>query len=154
MKRAVRWIGIGITAAAAATMLLADVALAQPVYGEGHRPTGGTGVRDSYAMRFDILSPGGLSCEVDAPGSQVRKGRSLLGQPFIQIRGNPKAATIVCTDPQGRRWQATAQATAPYTPAETTYGTVLYRPGDAATMTIVQVGQRTEYQHKTFVPLD
>lgn len=154
MKRAVRWIGIGITAAAAATMLLADVAFAQPFYGEGHRPHGATGFRDSYAMRFDILSPGGLSCAVDAPGSQVRNGRGLTGQPFIRIFGDPRAAAITCTDGQGARWQATAQRTAPYVPGQTTYGTIVYRPGTAAAMTIIDVGQRTEYQQKTFVRLD
>lgn len=35
MKRAVRWIGLGITAAAAATMLLADLALSSPADGRG-----------------------------------------------------------------------------------------------------------------------
>lgn len=154
MKQAVRWIGIGITVAAAATMLLADVALAQPFDGEGHRPYGATGTRDSYAMRFDILSPGGLTCEADAPGSRVSYSRSLAGQPYIHIFGNPRAATITCTDAQGHHWQATAQRTAPYTPGRTTYGTVVYRPDRAATMTIVEVEQRTEYQHKTFVRLD
>lgn len=154
MKRTVRWIGIGITAAAAATMLLADVALAQPIHGEGHRPTGGTGVRDSYAMRFDILSPGGMTCEADAPGSRVSYGRNLVGGPYIHIFGNPRAATITCTDDQGRQWQATAQRTAPYTPGRTTYGTVVHRRGNEPTMTIVEVDQRVEYQPKTFVPLD
>ena len=143
-----------LAAAAAATMLLADVALAGPVLGEGHRPHGATGARDSYAMRFDILSPGGLDCAVDAPGSRVRQGRGLTGQPFIRIFGNPRAATITCTDGQGRHWQATAQRTAPYTPGRTTYGTVVFRPDRAATMTIVDVEQRTEYQPKTFVRLD
>jgi|GEM_PF-6515834 len=152
MRRALRWIGTGITAAAA--MLLANGTLAGPIDGEGHRPTGGTGFRDSYAMRFDVLSPGGLSCEVEAPGSRVSNGRSLMGQPFIRIFGNPRAATITCADAQGHHWQATAQRTAPYTPGQTTYGTVVYRPDRAATMTIVEVDQRTEYQHKTFVRLD
>lgn len=154
MKRAVRWIGIGITVAAAATMLLADVALAQPVYGEGHRPTGATGFRDSYAMRFDILSPADLTCKADAPGSRVSYSRNLVGGPYIHIFGNPHAATITCTDGQGRHWQATAQRTAPYTPGRTTYGTVVYRRGNEPTMTIVEVDQRVEYQPKTFVPLD
>ena len=148
MKRAIRWIGIGITVAAAATMLLADVALAAPA---GRQP--GTPV-DIYVMRFDVLSPGGIDCAVDAPGSEVRRERDLVGHPLIRIWGNPRAATITCTDAQGVRWQATAQRTAPLRGAETTYGTVVYRPGRAATMTIVDLGDRTEYQHKTFVRLD
>ena len=148
MKRAVRWIGIGITVAAAATMLLADVALAAPA---GRQP--GTPV-DIYVMRFDVLSPTVVGCEVDAPGSQVRNGRDLLGQPHIRIWGDPRAATITCTDAQGVRWQATAQHSAPYLRASTIYGTVVYRPDRAATMTIVDAGQWTEYQHKTFVRLD
>ena len=148
MKRAVRWIGIAITAAAAATMLLADVALAAP------RGDGRPGFVSIYVMRFDVLSPTMVGCEVDAPGSQVRNGRDLLGQPHIRIWGDPRAATITCTDAQGVRWQATAQRTAPLRGAETTYGTVVYRPGRAATMTIVDLGDRTEYQHKTFVRLD
>ena len=148
MKRAVRWIGIGITVAAAATMLLADVALAAPV---GRQP--GTPV-DIYVMRFDVLSPGGIDCAVDAPGSDVRKERDLVGHPLIRIWGNPRAATIICTDAQGVRWQATAQHSALYRRASTIYGTVLYRPDRAATMTIVDAAQWTEYQHKTFVRLD
>ena len=83
MKRAVRWIGIGVTAAAAATMLLADVALADPA-----------GRTEAYTMRFDLLSPAGLDCTADAPGSDVRIGRDLFGKPMIRILGNPRAATI------------------------------------------------------------
>ena len=146
MKRAVRWIGIAITAAAAATMLLADVALAAP--------QGRAGFVSIYVLRFDVLSPAVAGCKVDAPGSQVRNGRDLLGQPHIRIWGDPRAATITCTDAQGMRWQATAQHSAPYLRASTIYGTVVYRPDRAATMTIVDAGQWTEYQHKTFVRLD
>ena len=146
MKRAVRWIGIGITVAAAATMLLADVALAAP--------QGRAGFVSIYVLRFDVLSPAVAGCKVDAPGSQVRNGRDLLGQPHIRIWGDPRAATITCTDAQGMRWQATAQHSAPYLRASTIYGTVVYRPDRAATMTIVDAGQWTEYQHKTFVRLD
>lgn len=150
MKRVVRWIGMAIVAAAAATMLLADVALAQPRADDRGR----WAPINIYVMSFDLLSPGGLACEVDAPGSEVRTSHDLMGHPYIRIRGNPAAATIICTDPQGVRWQATAQRTAPYIRAGTIYGTVLYRPDRAATTTIVDVGNRTEYQHKTFVRLD
>ena len=151
MKRAVRWIGIGVTAAAAATMLLADMALAGPA---SISRVGATGTRDQFVLRFDLLSPGGFSCAADAPGSQVRSGRDLLGRPMIRVFGDARAAVITCTDAEGTRWQATANRTAPYTPAEPTYGTVVYRPGQPAMMTIVELGDQTEYQHKTFVRVD
>lgn len=150
MKRVVRWIGMGIVAAAAATMLLADVALAQPA-SDGR---GRWAPKHVYVMQFDILSRGDISCAIDAPGSQVRTSHDIMGHPHIRIWGDPAAATIICTDGEGVRWEATAQKTAPYIRAGTIYGTVLYRPDRAATMTIVDVGNRTEYQHKTFVRLD
>ena len=112
------------------------------------------GTRDEYVMRFDLFSPAGIDCRVDAPGAQVRSGRDLFGRPFIHILGDARSAAILCTAPDGSHWQATAQRTAPYTPAEATYGTVVYRPGQRATMTIVELGDRTEYQHKTFVRVD
>lgn len=94
MKRAVRWIGVGITVAAAATMLLADVALAVP----GGRAPGLVGMQD---MHSDVPAP-----------------------------------------------------TVPVHDAGATCGTAVHRPGRAATMTIVDPGDRTEYQNKTFVRLD
>ncbi|WP_167626664.1 hypothetical protein [Paracoccus luteus] len=142
MKRAVRWIGIAVTAAAAATMLLADLALAAPPV-------------EVYVMRFDLLSPGGLSCTVDAPaGSRVTTSRDLTGKPYIRIWGEPRAAAITCTDPQGVRWQATAQRTARFADFGPTYGIVLYRPGRDAMTTIVQRGDQQDTYFKTFVRVD
>lgn len=54
MKRAVRWIGLGITAAAAATMLLADLALAAPAPGA----TTFIPAETRGAMTFIIAGPG------------------------------------------------------------------------------------------------
>ena len=54
MKRAVRWIGVGITAAAAATMLLADLALAAPDRGA----TTIIPAETRGAMTFIIAGPG------------------------------------------------------------------------------------------------
>lgn len=150
MKRAVRWIGIGITAAAAGTMLFADMALAGPSISR----VGVTGTRDQFVLRFDLLSPSGMSCQADAPGSQVRNSRDITGKPMIYIFGDARAARITCTDQSGAEWVATANRTAPYTPAKATYGTVVYRPDQAAMMTIIDLGNRTEYQHKTFVRVD
>jgi len=56
MKRAVRWIGLGITAAAAATMLLADLALASPADGRG--ATTFIPAETRGAMTFIIAGPG------------------------------------------------------------------------------------------------
>lgn len=56
MKRAVRWIGLGITAAAAATMLLADLALASPDGGRGATTLIPAETRG--AMTFIIAGPG------------------------------------------------------------------------------------------------
>ena len=150
MKRAVRWIGIGITAAAAATMLFADMALAYPTISR----VGYTGTRDQLVLRFDLLSPGGMTCQADAPGSTVRNSRDLTGKPMLYIFGNPRDAKITCTAADGSQWVATANHTAPYTPAHATYATVLYRPGQAAMMTIIDLADETEYQQKTFVRVD
>ncbi|SEH86468.1 hypothetical protein SAMN04488075_1503 [Paracoccus alkenifer] len=54
MKRAVRWIGLGITAAAAATMLLADLVLASPAQGAAAFISAQT----RGAVTFIIAGPG------------------------------------------------------------------------------------------------
>lgn len=151
MKRALRWIGIGVTAAAAGTMLLADLALAAPL---SISRVGVTGTRDQFVLRFDLLSPSGLKCRADAPGSQVRESRDITGKQMLYIFGDARAARITCTDPGGVEYAATANRTAPYSPAKATYGTVVYRPDQASMMTIIDLGNETEYQQKTFVRLD
>lgn len=57
MKRAVRWIGTGIVAAAAATMLLADVALAAPA-AAGHGPGGNTSGRPDGPQAMTMVEIG------------------------------------------------------------------------------------------------
>lgn len=85
MKRAVRWIGIGITAAAAATMLFADMVLADG--------------SPQVTLRFDILSPSGVACSV--PGHDGR-GRDLMGKPHLL--GVSAGAQATCTAADGRSY--------------------------------------------------
>ena len=88
MKRAVRWIGIGITAAAAATMLLADLALADTPAGTPPYAT----------VRFDLLSPSGGRCQ--AAGFAPETRRDLIGRPYLS--GLPVDRAVFCTAADGR----------------------------------------------------
>lgn len=128
-------------------MLAAGTALLAGAAGAGT-------ARDRFTLHFDILSPPGFACEADAPGSTVRVGRDLRGEPMVRVMGDARAARITCTAPDGSRWLATANRTAPYTPSEPTLGTVVFRPGKDAMMTIVRLGERVDYQFKTFVRVD
>lgn len=88
MKRAIRWIGIGITAAAAATMLLADVVLADS--------------SPDVTVRFDLLSPAGGHCQV---GGQAAAKGDLLGRPYL--RGLAAGTAVQCTTADGRSYAIT-----------------------------------------------
>ena len=88
MKRAVRWIGIGITAAAAATMLLADVLLADtpadtPPY---------------VTLRFDLASATEVSCRADG----AWEGSDMFGRPYL--RNLAPGAAVSCTTADGRSY--------------------------------------------------
>lgn len=128
-------------------MLAAGTALLAGAAGAGT-------TRDRFTLHFDILSPPGFTCDADAPGSTVRVGRDLRGEPMVRVMGDARAARITCTAADGSRWLATANRTAPYTPSEPTLGTVVFRPGKDAMMTIVRLGERVDYQFKTFVRVD
>lgn len=91
MKRAVRWIGVGITAAAAATMLLADVVLADPA---ADKPP-------FVTVRFDLLSPAGAACHAAGVA-----GTDLFGRPFL--RNLAPGADVACTTADGRGYRVAA----------------------------------------------
>lgn len=55
MKRAIRWVGVGFTVAAAATMLLADLLLAAPASGKAFDGAAGW---PAPAMTFIMVEPG------------------------------------------------------------------------------------------------
>lgn len=138
MRQSVR----GIIAGIGATWLLGSAALA------------GTGARDAFILRFDLLSPPTLNCNADAPEAEVRSSRDLFGKPMLRVFGNARNAIITCTDRDGSRWQTTASRRARYSPAAPTYGTVLYRPGQRATAILVETGEHAVIQLKSFVRVD
>ena len=97
----------------------------------------------SYRLMFDIFSPRGITCEAQVPeGGSVQQSRSFNGNPVIRLTGDVRHATILCTLPDGSRWQATAQQSlSPGTWA--TDALVSARAGAEATMTILSQGPRS-----------
>lgn len=140
MKRLIRWIGVTIMAAAALTMVMADMVLAAP--------------RQDLTVHFDLFSPQGVTCAVEAPGASVRQGRDILGKPLIRILGDAAGAAITCTGPDGARYRLDAQARAPFSPALATWVTVVFRPGQARMLTITESGRKTVHDTNSFVRLD
>lgn len=96
----------------------------------------------SYRLMFDMFSPRGISCEAQLPeGGSVHQSRGITGNPVIRLTGDIRHATILCTLPDGSRWQATAQhGLSPG--AWATDAVVAAREGAEATMTIHSQGQR------------
>lgn len=141
MKRVIRWIGMAIVTAAVATMLFADMVLA-------------AAPRDAVVVRFDLMSPRGMACAADAPGSQVSNSHDLFGKPMVKVVGDARAARIICTAPDGNRYRATAPTNADYTPSQTTWVTVAWRPGQDRILSIVELGDKTTYDYNSFVRVD
>lgn len=59
----------------------------------------------SWSLRFDLLSPAGISCTADAPDATVRSGRNLFGMPWLIVTGDVSTASITCMAPDGSRWR-------------------------------------------------
>lgn len=129
MKRAVRWIGIGITAAAAATMLMADLVLAAP-------PLPTQGVPQSFELDFDLFVPRDMQCEAVAPDAIVRASRSITGVPHLTIRGIAETAEITCRLADGTTFTTDAHRRIDYDAGRVARATVGFRRG-AREMTVV-----------------
>lgn len=142
MKRVIRWVGLGVAAAAALTMVLADVAFAAP--------------RQLLIVKFDFFSPTGISCSAAGQGADIQITRGLTGNPVLRVLGDARGAQIACTLPDGSHWRVVGNQTAPYTPSDATWLTVFVRPGKAAMGGLIEIGTRpfSTYDPKTFVPLD
>lgn len=147
MKRAVCWAGAAIMAAAL-TMVLADIAQAAP----GAIPAR----RDELIVKFDLLSPPGITCTASGQGIDSRVTRGLTGNPVVRVLGDVRGADIICTLPDGGRWRVATGGNLPFTPSEATWLTVFVRPGKAVMGGLVEIGHhpRSVYESNTFVPAD
>lgn len=88
--RVTRWVGLGLMALAALTMIAGDALAAAP--------------KASFTLRFDLLSPQPIACTADAPSAVVRSDRDLTGRPILHVTGDLTGARITCTGPDGARW--------------------------------------------------
>ncbi len=99
----------------------------------------------SWSLRFDLLSPAGISCTAEAPDASVRSGRNWLGQPWITVTGDVSTARILCTGADGSRWQ-TALPRHRAAPLKTrTEAVALWRPG-ASRLTLMLPGPASHHR--------
>ena len=133
MKRAVRWIGIGITAAAAAALLLADVVLAAPA------EAGVTADTPPFVtVRFDLLSPAGTACQAEGLAS----GADLLGRPYL--RGLAPGHAVSCAAADGRAFGLNTFVDPRDPLAQRVEVIVVDRPGRAVPMLMVQANSQDD----------
>lgn len=138
MKAAVRWIGIGITAAAAATMLLADVVLAAPAEAGAQTAGAATGTPPFVTVRFDLLSPLGTACQAQG----IPPGSDLLGRPYL--RGLPPGHAVSCTAADGRAFGVNTLRDPRDPLAQRVEVIVVDRPGRAVPMVMVQANSQDD----------
>lgn len=140
-----RWIGLGLMALAAATMVAGDL-FAAPA---GQAP------QTSFTFRFDLLSPRQVACTADAPGAQVRDGRDLVGRPLLTLTGDLTGASVTCTGPDGARWQTALPRDSRAPLAAAVEGMVVWRNGATRLPLLVRADRDhyTPYERHSFTRL-
>lgn len=148
MKKAIRWIGVGIVALAAFSLLLADMVLAAPASQPGLSPA-----RQQLAVSFDLLSPRGITCEATGPG-RITHRRDLFGKPRIEVFGHAETTDITCRTADGQTFGTEVQKTLTYRPGHVTEVKITYRPGATAGTVIVTTGDREDILRGAFRALN
>lgn len=108
----------------------------------------------TYRLMFDLLSPAGITCEARMPeGGNVHQSHNLMGNPVIRLIGDVRNAEILCTLPDGSRWQALAQRRV--SPASWPVDAVVAaRIGAKSTVTIHSIGRHSTVIHNSFQRID
>lgn len=144
MKKVIRWIGVGIVALAAFSLLLADMVLAAPGSQPGLSPE-----RQQLTVSFDLLSPRGMTCEATGPG-QIKNRRDLFGKPRIEIFGHAETTEITCRLPDGQSFGMDVQKTITYRPGHIAEAKIAYRTGAPAATIFVTNGDREDTLFRAF----
>lgn len=142
--RLTRWIGLGLMALAAGTMIAGDV-LAAP----------GRAAVSSFTLRFDLFSPDDVSCAADAPRADVRASRSVFGSPYIRLTGDLNGATVTCTGPDGARFQTALPRDSRDPLAVDVEGVIVWRNGASRVPLLVRADKDrySDYQRHSFTRL-
>ncbi|WP_253880033.1 hypothetical protein [Paracoccus aminovorans] len=122
MRKWLNWIGLGLMAAAAASMIAADAMAGEP--SQGWEPTA-----QKFYLQFSIFAPGDLTCDATGPGVRTKLSRGITGAPLLRITGNADQAVILCSRPDGSRYTTDLNRTLPYNTAGAIRATVTFQPG-------------------------
>ena len=103
----------------------------------------------SFTLSFDLLSPGGIVCTADAPGSSVRITHSFVrGTPIVTVTGDVDAAHITCTTPDGSRWTTRLPRDSRDPLAASVTGLAAWRPGAARMPLYIAAADRFTQTHR------
>ena len=109
----------------------------------------GAGPLASFTLSFDLLTPGGITCTADAPGSSVRITNSLFRRtPVVTVTGDVDAASITCTTPEGSRWTTRLPRDSRDRIAASVEGMATWRPGAARMPLYISAGDRLIETHR------
>ena len=137
MKQVIRWIGMGIVAAAALTMVFADMVLAQPAQAPAQ-----THVVD-YQVRLDLFSPLDVRCRGTSREGHVRAGRDLMGRDLVTLHGPYAGMQILCERPGAGRFLIDARPDPRDPLAVQVDAILLFREGQQVPLMLVESpGQR------------
>lgn len=127
MKKWMNRIGIALLAAAAFSMIAADLLLA----GEPSNPLQPTAQK--FYLQFSILAPGDLQCDATGPGVRTKLSHGITGTPLLRITGNAAGARIDCWTPDGSHYTTDLNRQVRYNTSGAIRATVMLQPGlDAA----------------------
>ena len=103
----------------------------------------------SFTLSFDLLTPGGIVCTADAPGSSVRITHSFVrGTPIVTVTGDVDASRITCTTPDGSRWTTRLPRDSRDPLAASVTGLAAWRPGAARMPLYIAAADRFTQTHR------
>lgn len=94
----------------------------------------------NWTLRFDWLTPPGVTCAGDAPAGTVRASRSLLGNPIVTVHGDLDGASVTCVTPDGAHWRTALPRDSRAPLSVNVEALAAWRPG-AARMTLYITGE-------------
>lgn len=130
MKKWMNWIGLGLMAAAAGSMIAADAFAGEP--SRGLEPTA-----EKFYLQFTLFAPRDLTCDATGPGVRTKMTRRISGTPLLRVTGNASQAQIVCWRPDGSRYTTDLNRRVRYNTAGAVWATVMYQPDQAASGSVM-----------------
>ncbi len=131
MRKWLNWIGLGLMAAAAASMIAADAFAGEP--SDPLQPTA-----QKFYLQFSMFAPGDMQCDATGPGVRTKLSRGMTGAPLLRITGNAAGAQILCWRPDGSRYTTDVNRRVRYNTAGAVRATVTFHAGQDAAGVMVQ----------------